>query len=271
MKPLFWLSFLVAPVLFFLSCSDRPELSTGERPVATATPPFALTYRYRVVQTYPHDPGAFTQGLVLDNGRLYESTGLQGQSTLREIELVTGKVLRRHDLSARFFGEGLTVYQGRIIQLTLKSNVGFVYDKNTFELLQTFSYPTEGWGITHDGQRLIMSDGTSTLRFLDPEIFAENGRIEVYDDNGPVARLNELEYIRGEIYANVWPTNYIVRIAPDTGQVLGRVDFTGLLDPSSITHQVDVFNGIAYDPENDRLFVTGKFWPYLFEVKLTKE
>jgi len=181
--------------------------------------------------------------------------------------LETGKVLQLYALPPQFFGEGVTVYGDEIIQLTWQSNTGFVYDKDSFKLLQTFNYPTEGWGITHDGERLIMSDGTSTLRFWDPQTYVEIGRIKVYDDDGPVVRLNELEYIQGEIYANVWQTNRIARIDPNTGQVTGWIDLAGL-SPQDSSQPVDVLNGIAYDAENDRLFVTGKLWPKLFEIKL---
>ena len=224
-------------------------------------------YTYETVSAYPHDRNAFTQGLVFQDDILYEGTGLRGRSTLRKVELETGKVLQLYALSPQFFGEGVTVYGDKIIQLTWQSNTGFVYDKDSFKLLQTFNYPTEGWGITHDGERLIMSDGTSTLRFWDPQTYVEIGRIKVYDDDGPVVRLNELEYIQGEIYANVWQTNRIARIDPHTGQVTGWIDLAGL-SPQDSGQPVDVLNGIAYDAENDRLFVTGKLWPKLFEIKL---
>jgi glutamine cyclotransferase len=225
-------------------------------------------YSYYIVNTYPHDPDAFTQGLVFEDGVLYEGTGLLGHSTLRRVELETGDILQIHELSDQFFGEGITIYGERIIQLTWQSNSGFVYDKDSFELLQEFSYSTEGWGITHDGTRLIMSDGTSTLHFLDPQTFAETGHVEVFDNDGPVTRLNELEYIQGEIYANVWQTDQIARIAPETGRVIGWVDLGGLLSAEDRTGPVDVLNGIAYDTQTDRLFVTGKLWPKLFEIEL---
>ena len=183
------------------------------------------------------------------------------------MELETGDSFQI-ELPAQFFGEGVTIYGNKIIQLTWRSNVGFVYDKDSFELLQEFNYPTEGWGITHDGKRLIMSDGTSTLHFLDPETFGGIGRIEVRANDGPVAGLNELEYVRGEIYANVWQTDRIARIAPETGQVTGWIELKGLLGPEDRREPVDVLNGIAYDGRNDRLFVTGKLWPRLFEIEL---
>ena len=225
-------------------------------------------YSYSIVNTYPHDPDAFTQGLVFEDGVLYEGTGLYGQSSLRRVELETGGILQIRELSDQFFGEGITIYGDRIIQLTWQSHIGFVYDKNSFELLQQFSYSTEGWGIAHDGMRLIMSDGTSTLHFLDPQTFEEVGQLNVTDSSGPVTRLNELEYIQGEIYANVWQTDLVARISPETGQVVGWIDLEGLLTAEDRTEPVDVLNGIAYDADSDRLFVTGKLWPKLFEIEL---
>jgi len=225
-------------------------------------------YSYDIVNTYPHDPDAFTQGLVFEDGALYEGTGLLGRSTLRRVELETGDVLQIRELPAEFFGEGITIYGDKIIQLTWQSNVGFVYDKNSFDLLQQFNYSTEGWGITHDGERLIMSDGTSKLHFLDPQTFEEIGQLAVFDDNGPVTRLNELEYVQGEIYANVWQTDRIARISPATGRVVGWIDLEGILTTEDRSEPVDVLNGIAYDADTDRLFVTGKLWPKLFEIDL---
>jgi glutamine cyclotransferase len=220
------------------------------------------------VNVYPHDPDAFTQGLVFEDGVLYESTGLRGHSTLRRVALETGTVLERRPLPDEFFGEGITIYDGKIIQLTWQSNVGLVYDKRTLEPVKEFGYPTEGWGITHDGERLIVSDGTSTLYLWDPETQGKIGQIEVYGDHGSVAGLNELEYVEGEIYANVWKTDWIARIDPHSGQVIGWIALDGLLSPEDYTGPVDVLNGIAYDAHGDRLFVTGKLWPALFEIKL---
>lgn len=225
-------------------------------------------YTYRVVNSFPHDLEAFTQGLVFENGTLFEGTGLYGKSTLRQVELETGVVLRSLSLASQYFGEGITIYQDRVIQLTWRSNTGFVYDKDSFQLLQTFRYPTEGWGITHDGVRLIVSDGTSTLYFWDPVTFEEIGRIEVHDQDGPVSRLNELEYVRGEVFANVWQTDRIARIDPQTGRVTGWINLEGLLDSEEGVESAGVLNGIAYDAENNRLFVTGKRWPKLLEISL---
>jgi glutamine cyclotransferase len=254
-------------ILLLATCTPAPTATPTA--VATTTPtPAAYTFTYQVVNAYPHDQNAFTQGLVFEDGVLYEGTGRQGYSTLRRVDLESGDVLQIHKLPDQVWGEGITIFGERIIQLTWQSGVGLVYDKDSFELLQEFSYPTEGWGITHDGERLIMSDGSSTLRFLDPETFEEIGRIEVCDEDGPVTRLNELEYVQGDIYANVWNTDRIARIAPDTGKVMGWIELAGILSPEDRTEPVDVLNGIAYDAENDRLFVTGKLWPRLFEIEL---
>jgi glutamine cyclotransferase len=225
-------------------------------------------FRFKIVKAFPHDRNAFTQGLVYENGVLYEGTGLRGRSTLRKVDLETGDILQVLGLGSQFFGEGITVCEKMIVQLTWRSNVGFVYDKDSFELIKKFNYQTEGWGITYDGNRLIMSDGTSTLRFLSPETFEVTGKIEVCDKNGPVTKLNELEYVKGEIYANVWQKDYIARIAPQTGRVIGWIDLGGLLSLEERSGTIGVTNGIAYDEGNDRLFVTGKFWTKLFEIEL---
>jgi len=235
---------------------------------AVITAPTVPVYTVNIINAYPHDRNAFTQGLVFENGILYEGTGLYGRSTLRRVDLKTGEILQIHTLPDHLFGEGITVFGERIIQLTWQAGIGFVYDRATFEPLGEFRYPTEGWGITHDGERLIMSDGTSTLRFLEPTTYEEIGSIDVRDRDGPVTRLNELEYVKGEIYANVWQTDRIARIAPDTGEVVGWIDLTGILKPEDRADPIDVPNGIAYDADNDRLFVTGKLWPGLFEIEL---
>ncbi|UCE73505.1 MAG: glutaminyl-peptide cyclotransferase [Methanomassiliicoccales archaeon] len=250
-------------VVFIFSCSKAPQHS-----VDSTNSDLIPVYFYKVINIYPHDRNAFTQGLVFRNGFLYEGTGINGYSTLRKVELETGKILQIHKLPAQFFGEGVTIYGNKMIQLTWRSRVGFIYDQESFTLCHKFYYETEGWGITHDEKRLIMSDGTQTLYFLDPETFEEIGRIEVYDKDGPVTRLNELEYIQGKIYANVWQTDRIAQIAPQTGQVIGWIELKGLLNPEDRRYPVDVLNGIAYDAENDRLFVTGKLWPKVFEIEL---
>ena len=259
------LELVIALLLFPLSsCSALPG-SPGPT-TAQATP----RYTYRVVNTYPHDPRAFTEGLVFGEGALYEGTGLYGASSLRKVELETGDVLQIRQLPAQLFGEGIAIWRDRIIQLTWREGIGLSYDKSSFELLEQFPYSTEGWGLTHDGNNLIMSDGTSTLHFLNPDTFKEIGHIDVFDDRGPVTMLNELEYIRGEIYANVWLTNRIARISPQTGEVMGWIEMGGLLSQEELRGPADVLNGIAYDAANDRLFVTGKLWPKVFEVKLVK-
>ena len=234
----------------------------------TGTNGKAQEYTYSITAEYPHDPNAFTQGLAFYNGSLYEGTGLYGNSSLREVDLETGQVMRIIWLSPSYFGEGIAVVGDRIIQLTWKSQTGFVYARENFTLLREFQYTMEGWGIAYDGQNLFMSDGTATIRLLDPANFSLVGEIHVHDYNGPVALLNELEYVEGEIFANVWMTDRIARISPTTGEVLGWIDLTGL---SSSFHQgsIDVLNGIAYDSQTKRLFVTGKLWPSIFEIEIT--
>jgi len=251
---------LVLTGVFFIYHYSNLETSTNSNVIPV--------YTYKVINTYPHDRSAFTEGLVFEDGVLYEGTGLHGHSTLRRVKLETGEILQICELLPQFFGEGVTIYGNKIIQLTWQSHIGFVYDKYSFKLLQEFNYPDEGWGITHDGKHLIMSDGTETLHFLDPETFEEIGQIEVYANDIPVTRINELEYIQGEIYANIWQTERIARIDPLTGQVVGWIDLKGILSPEDHSETVDVLNGIAYDAKNDRLFVTGKFWPKLFEIEL---
>ncbi|MBI1742813.1 glutaminyl-peptide cyclotransferase [Candidatus Acetothermia bacterium] len=243
-----------------------PAPSTSTK--ASATNETTPVYTYKIINTYSHDPNAFTQGLLYDHGIMYEGTGLYGESTLREVEFETGKVLRQKKLAGQYFGEGVALWKNELIQLTWQNQLGFVYDKESFQQLKTFNYLTEGWGITHDDKRLIMSDGSPNLYFLDPDTLKEIGRVEVRDQGRPVKNLNELEYINGEVYANIWLTNQIARINPETGQVVGWIDLSGLLRSEDITRDTDVLNGIAYDAEHDRLFVTGKKWPKLFEIKL---
>jgi glutaminyl-peptide cyclotransferase len=230
----------------------------------------APTDSYQVVHTYPHDSGAFTQGLVYVDGHLYESTGLNGRSSVRMVDLYTGKVLQKFDLPASYFAEGLTDWGSTLVQLTWRAQKGFVYDRFSFSQLRTFPYQGEGWGLTHDDKQLIMSDGSSYLRFLDPKTFRETRRIRVTDEAGrPVENLNELEYVRGEIYANVWQTDTIVRISPKTGKVLGKIDLSTIIDKRELGNPDAVLNGIAYDAAGNRLFVTGKLWPKLFEIRVT--
>jgi glutamine cyclotransferase len=261
------------------SCLSPDEpLVPASQTIPAASPPISRTqqsaiprYGYRVVKSYPHDRGAYTEGLQYVDGALYESTGRNGASDLRRVVLGTGEVQQRCTLPDVYFGEGVTVLGDKIYQLTWQNHVGYVYDKTSFTLQRSFTYPSEGWGLTHDGQRLIMSDGTATIHFLDPARLEETGHIDVHDDLGPVVRLNELEYVRGEIYANVWQTDWIVRIDPQTGTVLGWIDLGGLLSAEDRQQKVGELNGIAYDAARDRLFVTGKLWPKVFEIELVPE
>jgi glutamine cyclotransferase len=223
---------------------------------------------YRIVHSYPHDQHAFTQGLVFVDGHLYESTGLSGQSSLRMLDLETGRIVKFQDVPSKYFGEGLTAWGSTLIQLTWQSHIALVYDRATFRLLRTLSYTGEGWGLTHDAKSLILSDGTSTLRCFDSETFRPLRRIVVKDHGKPVNELNELEFIHGEIYANVWHSDRIARISPSTGNVLGWINLAGLLPEDQRSSPEAVLNGIAYDAEHDRLFVTGKLWPRLFEIKV---
>jgi glutamine cyclotransferase len=227
-------------------------------------------YGYKVIHTYPHDKNAFTQGLVFDAGVLYEGTGQETGSTLRETELETGKVIRQHDLDNSLFGEGIALYNNRIFQVTWKSKVGFVYNKSDFKLINKIYYSTEGWGLTTVKDNIVMSDGSNFLYYFEPDMFTVASKIEVYDNEKKVDKLNELEYIDGEIWANIWMTDQIARIDPASGKVLGYINLKNILPEADRTPETDVLNGIAYDPVAKRIFVTGKLWPKLFEIKLTE-
>ena len=257
----------MAPVLFSALCRAAAVISIS---IAASALAFAAD-TYRVVHSYPHDPQAFTQGLVFVDGHLYESTGLNGRSSLRMVDLETGRVLQSAAVPSQYFAEGLARWGSTLVQLTWQSHVVFVYDRFSFRLLRTMHYPGEGWGLTEDGRNLILSDGTATIHFLDPQTLRELRRIVVKDRGSPVTQLNELEYIHGQIYANVWLTDRIARISLATGQVLGWIDLTGLLAPGEVSDPAAVLNGIAYDAARDRLFVTGKLWPKLFEIKVVPE
>lgn len=233
-----------------------------------AIPPVVL--EFDIVNTYPHDRGAFTQGLIYRDGFLYESTGLNGRSSLRKVKLESGEVLQRETVDSKYFAEGLTDWKDQLIQITWQSGIGLTYDLATFKGTGDFKYKGEGWGITQDGKRLIMSDGTSTLRFLNPKTHEETGKLEVTYEGKPLANLNELEFMRGRILANVWQSNSIVVIDPASGRVTAQINLPNLLTTSDRSTPVDVLNGIAYDPKQDRLFVTGKLWPKVFEIKLQK-
>ena len=235
------------------------------------TPEQVTTYGFEVVNSYPHDPKAFTQGLVFHNGELLESVGGYGDSTLRRVELKTGKVLKQVEMERQFFAEGLALMNGKLYQLTWQNQRGFIYDPETFEKTGEFAYRGEGWGLTHDADSLILSDGTSQLRFLDPADYRVKRAVNVTDRGRPVPQLNELEYVKGEVFANVWHRNAIARIDPQTGHVKGWIDLSGLLKPGEVSDEEAVLNGIAYDEAGDRLFVTGKLWPKLFEVRLKQK
>ena len=242
------------------ACACGPASQAGSIP----------EYGYEVVKAYPHDPGAFTQGLLYLDGYLYEGTGLNGRSSIRKVKLETGEVVQKRDVPEAYFGEGIVNWKDRLLEITWKTEVGFVYDLNNFSPLREFKYPGEGWGLTQDGKRIIMSDGSSQLRFWDPETLRESGRITVSAGGEKIDQLNELEWVKGEIFANIWQTDRIARINPANGQVTGWIDLTGILTRADRLGSEDVMNGVAYDAKGDRLFVTGKQWPKLFEIKLVK-
>jgi glutaminyl-peptide cyclotransferase len=253
-------------LLILSSLSVLLGCGLGRQPTVPSRAP---QYSYRVVNVYPHDPKAFTQGLVYQDGFLFESTGRFGLSSVRKTRLETGEVVAEHRIGNRYWGEGLAEWKDQLIQITWQAKVAFVYDRADFRLLNTFHYSGEGWGLTHDGKQLIMSDGSETLRLFDPVSFKLKGRISVRDGSEPVYRMNELEYVRGEVFANIWHTDRIARISPASGRVVGWIDLTGLLPPVyKLNDPEAVLNGIAYDADNNRLFVTGKLWPRLFEIEL---
>ncbi|MGH9871450.1 MAG: glutaminyl-peptide cyclotransferase [Pyrinomonadaceae bacterium] len=245
-----------------LNCQTSPTATSGEK---------IPTYGYEVVHVYPHDRDAFTQGLIFHDGNLLESTGEVGRSSLRRVETDTGKVLQKVDVSPPYFAEGITLLKGKIYQLTWQHQLGIVYDALTFEKTGEFKYTGEGWGLANDGQSLILSDGTNRIRFLDPENFQVTKTIAVLDGKTPVMEINELEYVQGEIYANIWHADRIARIDPKTGTVVGWINLAGLLAPGEVQDEEAVLNGIAYDQVNGRLFVTGKLWPKVFEIRLTRK
>ena len=251
--------------------AQAPVARTATTPAATpgaAQPPHV--YRYEVVNTWPHDKAAYTQGLVFHDGNLLESTGQYGASSLRLVELKTGRVLKKRDVPPQYFAEGLTLYGGKAYQLTWQNHKGFIYDPGSFAPLGEVYFDGEGWGLTHDGESLILSDGTSQLRFLDPATLKPRRTVSVTDRGRPLRELNELEYVKGEVFANVWHSDRIARIDPRTGEVVGWIDLSGLLPDSERPDPEAVLNGIAYDAAGDRLFVTGKLWPKLFEVRVKK-
>jgi glutamine cyclotransferase len=236
-------------------------LNPEQTPTNSGSP---TLYTYHIVKTYPHDTTAFTEGLVFDNRVLYESTG--ESSSLRRVNLENGNVQQEVLLPNQYFGEGLTVVNDSLVQLTWQNNIGFIYDKQTFRLLGNFSYSTQGWGLTYNGSELIMSDGTSNLYFLDPTTFQKTGQISVHDENTPVTNINELEYVKGDLYANIWQQQKIAIINPQTGMVKGWINLTGIYQSNNTDY---VLNGIAYDSQTDRLFITGKDWPHLYQITIT--
>ena len=239
----------------------------GPRPAANGPVP---RYGYQIVNIWPHDSNAFTQGLILSDGKLLESTGQEGFSSLRRVELETGKVLKKIDLPRPYFAEGIALLNGKIYQLTWQHHVGFIYDAESFERVGQFNYTEEGWGLATDGKSLILSDGSNRLRFLDPSDFHVTRTINVLDGQTPVRELNELEFVQGEIYANVWHDNRIATIDPQSGRVTAWIDLSGLMPESELPDPEAVLNGIAYDQANNRLYVTGKLWPRLFEIRVKK-
>jgi glutaminyl-peptide cyclotransferase len=255
-------AFLLAGVAMTMGFLRTPGFAAWQ-PSPAAVP----RYTYAVVRTYPHDRRAFTQGLQYLDGVLYEGTGNHGESSIRKVRLETGEVLQRRDLAKEHFGEGIVVWKSELFQLTWQSRVGFVYDRDTFAPKRTFRYTGEGWGLTQDAEGLIMSDGTDVLRFIEPTTFKERRSLKVTTSGQPVRQLNELEYVKGEIFANIWMTDTIARIDPKTGRVTGWIDLTNLLTPAE-RRATDVLNGIAYDAAGDRVFVTGKWWPKLFEIRI---
>jgi glutamine cyclotransferase len=263
-----WNNYIKVGLSILLSLTGTGTLLAQDPPSEINNP--IPIYTYFIVNKVPHDFNAYTQGLVFNDGFLYESTGRRGQSSLRKVNPDDGAVITVHSLAEEFFGEGITIFDEKIYQLTWQSYTGFIYDKSTFLVMEEFFYNTEGWGITHNGKELIVSDGTSALYFLDPITLEVINQISVTDDKGPVQDLNELEYVNGEIFANILYSYRIARIDPDSGKVVGWIDLTGILNNERIDYPIDVMNGIAYDPATDRLFVTGKLWPQVFEIRLLK-
>ncbi len=262
---LLWVT--IAAILLALYLDEKHQLTSQLYCWALQVPPPELI-EYQVLATFPHDKKAYTQGLFFDDGFIYEGTGQYGHSELRKVMLESGTILQHKVLHKKYFGEGVVALKDRIYQLSWKSGDGFIYDKDSFKPLGQFRYPGEGWGLTQNGKQLIMSNGSSVLYFRDPESLHEERRIRVCDSSGPVAKLNELEYIQGDIYANVWRTNRIVRISSESGWVLGEIDLTMLADDLQLSNPTSKLNGIAYDAEQDRMFVTGKRWPKLFTIKM---
>ena len=263
---------LIVLLALSLSCvqCETGGANSGRPTNNTAPNVVVPNYGYQIVNIWPHDSNAFTQGLILVNGKLLESTGQEGRSSLRSVELETGKILKKVDVPEPYFAEGIAVLDGKVYQLTWQHHLGFIYDSQTFQRLGEFNYEGEGWGLTTDGKSLILSDGSSRLRFIDPSGFRVTKTINVLDGKTPVRELNELEFVQGEIYANVWHNDRIATIDPQTGHVTSWIDLTGLIPQDELQNPEAVLNGIAYDQVSNRLFVTGKLWPRLFEIKVKK-
>jgi glutaminyl-peptide cyclotransferase len=251
---------ILVVVAALTACACGPASQAGSIP----------EYGYEVVHSYPHDPGAYTQGLLYLDGYLYEGTGMEGRSSIRKVKIETGEVLQRREIPESYFGEGIVNWKDHLVEITWRSKTGFVYNLTSFTPVREFTYPGEGWGLTQDGARIIMSDGTAQLRFWDPETLRETGRVTVTADGETVDQLNELEWVKGEVFANVYQTDRIARINPSNGKVTGWINLAGILSRADRTGMEDVLNGIAYDAKGDRLFVTGKQWSKLFEIKLVK-
>jgi glutaminyl-peptide cyclotransferase len=259
---------LLSLCLAGFQCNGANTNAPANKPVENVVVP---KHGYQIIGVWPHDTSAFTQGLIFTDGKLYESTGQEGRSTLRQVDLQTGSVAKKVDVPVPFFAEGITMLNGKIYQLTWQHQVGFIYDPQKLEKIGQFPYDGEGWGITTDGRSLIISDGSNRLRFLDPDSFRVTKTIAVLDGKTPVDDLNELEYVNGEIYANVWHDERIATIDPQNGRVTGWIDLSGLLQAGDVRDPEAVLNGIAYDQASDRLFVTGKLWPRLFEIKIKRK
>jgi glutaminyl-peptide cyclotransferase len=260
-------AFIVFVCLFAACKNDSGDENTDNSNLNPAPP----SINYSIVNVFPHDTSSFTEGLLLHNNSLYESTGLEGQSYLMKVDLKTGKAQKKTALDKNLFGEGITILKDKIFMLTYQNNKAFSFDLNTFEKLQEFEWPYEGWGMTHNGSSLIISTGGSNLYFVEPNSFKIQKMVGVTDNNGPVGNINELEYVDGLIYANVWQTNYIVKIDPETGKILGKLDLTDILAKNNIAYDpnhLEFLNGIAYNASSKTFYITGKWWPALFEVKL---
>jgi glutamine cyclotransferase len=272
---LYTLKFLgLTALIFFLAACKKEEEKLPPPPTTTTQPPPAPsipTYTYEVVATYPHDVKSFTEGFQFDGGFIYEGTGMEARSYIRKYDLKSGKVIKEVKLPDYYFGEGIILLGGKIYELTYTSQIGFIYDAKTFAKIDSFTYQGEGWGMTTDGTNLIFSNGSNKLQYLDPNNHQVVKTLEVFEGENPLMQINELEYIKGQIFANIWRADRIVIIDPASGKVTGTIDMRGLLSPSEQTRETDVLNGIAYDAKNDRIFVTGKNWPKIFEIKIKKK